>query len=54
MPGWFRSHELQLLCNRVQVTDQLEPFGVAANRIYINFFDMPRGNVGWSKRTFAG
>lgn len=28
--------------------------GVEDNRIYINFFDMPRANVGWSKRTFAG
>ena len=36
------------------VTDLLEPFGVAENRIYINFFDMPRANVGWSRRTFAG
>jgi phenylpyruvate tautomerase len=36
------------------VTDLLEPFGVADNRIYINFFDMPRANVGWSRRTFAG
>ena len=36
------------------ITEQLEPFGVDAARIYINFFDMPRANVGWSKRTFAG
>ena len=36
------------------VTDLLEPFGVAENRMYINFFDMPRANVGWSRRTFAG
>jgi phenylpyruvate tautomerase len=36
------------------VTDLLEPFGVAENRIYINFFDMPRANLGWSRRTFAG
>ena len=36
------------------ITDLLEPFGVAENRIYINFFDMPRANVGWSRRTFAG
>eukprot|EP00980_Cylindrotheca_fusiformis_P022742 scaffold9672_cov112-Cylindrotheca_fusiformis.AAC.5 len=36
------------------VTDLLEPYGVAENRIYINFFDMPRANVGWSRRTFAG
>lgn len=36
------------------VSDLLEPYGVAANRIYINFFDMPRANVGWNKKTFAG
>ena len=36
------------------VSDLLEPFGVKDNRIYINFFDMPRANVGWSKKTFAG
>ena len=28
--------------------------GVANNRIYINFFDVPRANCGWSGRTFAG
>jgi phenylpyruvate tautomerase len=32
----------------------LEPHGVAANRIYLNFFDVPRENCGWSGRTFAG
>jgi phenylpyruvate tautomerase len=36
------------------VTDLLQDFGVEENRIYINFFDMPRANVGWSRRTFAG
>jgi phenylpyruvate tautomerase len=36
------------------ITDLLEPYGVAENRIYINFFDVPRANVGWSRRTFAG
>lgn len=36
------------------VTDLLEPYGVEANRIYINFFDMPRANVGWNRKTFAG
>ena len=36
------------------VTSLLEPYGVAANRIYINFFDMPRANVGWNRKTFAG
>ena len=28
--------------------------GVPNNRIYINFFDVPRANCGWSGRTFAG
>lgn len=36
------------------VTDLLEPFGIEQDRIYINFFDVPRANVGWSRRTFAG
>jgi phenylpyruvate tautomerase len=36
------------------VTDLLEPFGVDEGRIYINFFDVPRANVGWKRRTFAG
>lgn len=36
------------------VTDLLEPYGVTEDRIYINFFDVPRANVGWSRRTFAG
>jgi phenylpyruvate tautomerase len=36
------------------VTDLLEPFGLNESRMYINFFDMPRANVGWSRRTFAG
>ena len=36
------------------VTDALEAFGVAENRIYINFFDVPRANVGWNRATFAG
>ena len=36
------------------VTDLLQPYGVAADRIYINFFDMPRANVGWNRSTFAG
>ena len=36
------------------VTDLLEPFGVTPKRIYINFFDMPRANVGWDRKTFAG
>jgi phenylpyruvate tautomerase len=36
------------------VTDLLEPYGLDAGRIYINFFDVPRANVGWSRKTFAG
>lgn len=36
------------------VTELLEPYGLVESRIYINFFDMERSNVGWSKRTFAG
>ena len=32
----------------------LEPFGVPDNRIYLNFFDVPRANCGWSSKTFAG
>lgn len=36
------------------VTDLLEPYGIDPGRIYINFFDMPRANVGWSRKTFAG
>lgn len=34
------------------VTDLLEV--VDEGRIYINFFDVPRANVGWSRKTFAG
>mmetsp|Transcript_20296 Transcript_20296/g.40521 ORF Transcript_20296/g.40521 Transcript_20296/m.40521 type:complete len:168 (+) Transcript_20296:68-571(+) len=36
------------------VSELMEPFGVDAARIYINFFDLPRENVGWSGKTFAG
>ena len=36
------------------VTELLEPFGVVDSRIYVNFFDVPRANVGWKKGTFAG
>jgi len=28
--------------------------GVPDDRIYLNFFDVPRANCGWSSRTFAG
>ena len=37
------------------VSELLEKHGgVPNNRIYINFFDVPRANCGWSSRTFAG
>lgn len=36
------------------MTDMLHNFGAEEDRIYIFFFDMPRANVGWSRRTFAG
>jgi len=36
------------------VSDLLEPYGVDTSRMYINFFDMERANVGWNRRTFAG
>lgn len=36
------------------LTDLLLPFGVEPNRIYVNFFDVPRSNVGWNRATFGG
>ena len=36
------------------ISELLEKYGVPNNRIYINFFDVPRANCGWSGRTFAG
>jgi hypothetical protein len=36
------------------VTDVLDKYGVAQDRIYINFFDVPRDCVGWNRSTFAG
>ena len=36
------------------VSELLKPHGVPSDRIYINFFDIPRANCGWSGRTFAG
>jgi phenylpyruvate tautomerase len=36
------------------VTDALEAYGITADRIYINFFDVPRANCGWNRQTFAG
>eukprot|EP00536_Pseudo-nitzschia_multiseries_P014749 jgi/Psemu1/262397/estExt_Genewise1Plus.C_7630015 len=37
-----------------KITDILSEFGLEENRMYINYWDMPRENVGWSRRTFAG
>ena len=37
-----------------RITNVLEKYGVIEGRIYINFFDMPRKNVGWNRATFAG
>jgi hypothetical protein len=36
------------------VTDVLEKYGVAQDRIYINFFDVRRECIGWNRATFAG
>jgi phenylpyruvate tautomerase len=36
------------------VSDLLQPHGVDPARVYIQFFDMPRANVGWNRSTFAG
>lgn len=36
------------------VTDLLQEFGLDEARIYINFFDLDRANIGWSRSTFAG
>eukprot|EP00933_Yihiella_yeosuensis_P074206 TRINITY_DN83038_c0_g1_i1.p1 TRINITY_DN83038_c0_g1~~TRINITY_DN83038_c0_g1_i1.p1 ORF type:complete len:249 (+),score=55.54 TRINITY_DN83038_c0_g1_i1:61-807(+) len=38
----------------VEVTNLLSEFNVPANRIYVNFFDLPRENVGYNGATFAG
>ena len=38
----------------VAVSELLAPFGLDSSRMYINFFDMPRANVGWNGKTFAG
>lgn len=36
------------------ISDLLSPHGVDASRMYINYFDMDRANVGWNRKTFAG
>lgn len=38
----------------VEMTKLLGAFGVAPNRMYINFFDVPRENMGYNGATFAG
>jgi phenylpyruvate tautomerase PptA (4-oxalocrotonate tautomerase family) len=38
----------------VELDKLLAPEGVPASRTYVNFFDVPRENVGWSGKTFAG
>jgi hypothetical protein len=47
-------HHFMVRRFQAAVTDLLEPFGLEESRMYINFFDMPRANVGWSRKTFAG
>lgn len=37
-----------------EVTHLLSEFEVPANRIYVNFFDLERQNVGYNGATFAG
>jgi len=37
-----------------EISKLLEEFGVPANKIYINFFDVPRENIGYNGATFAG
>ncbi|EKX55354.1 hypothetical protein GUITHDRAFT_83763 [Guillardia theta CCMP2712] len=37
-----------------ELTKLLSSFGIPANRIYINFFDVPRENIGYNGATFAG
>jgi len=37
-----------------EVSALLADFDVPANRIYVNFFDLPRENVGYNNATFAG
>lgn len=36
------------------LTNQLEPYGIKPNRIYIQFHDQERANVGYNGATFAG
>jgi len=36
-----------------QISALLTKFGIAPDRVYINFFDVPRENCGWNEQTFA-
>jgi len=36
------------------ISKLLKEFGLESNRMYINYFDLPRENIGWSGKTFAG
>jgi len=37
-----------------EITALLTEFNIAPNRLYINFFDVPAGNIGYNGATFAG
>jgi phenylpyruvate tautomerase len=37
-----------------KITTLLDEFGVAPNKMYINFFDVPRENCGYNGATFGG
>ena len=37
-----------------KITELLGEFDVAPNKMYINFFDVPRENIGYNGATFAG
>ena len=37
-----------------EITELLKEYDVAPNKIYINFFDVPAGNIGYNGATFAG
>lgn len=37
-----------------EITALLAEYNIPANRMYINFFDLPRENIGYNGATFAG
>mmetsp|Transcript_23815 Transcript_23815/g.37235 ORF Transcript_23815/g.37235 Transcript_23815/m.37235 type:complete len:207 (-) Transcript_23815:71-691(-) len=39
---------------QAELTQLLDDFGVAPNRIYVNYWDVPRENCGYNGATFAG